>query len=179
MLPSSPLPPVPWTPPPAPHRLPPALVAEAAKGSQAGSAGGPVDPTAPLPPELRPLARELLHHGFRLRFAPPPAAGAYGQYVPASRTLWIAPITFDLGIGRQTFLHEAVHAVQSCPAGRLTPIGWKLSLEPVVNQEIGGILTQRYHQGSRLLEQEAFALQGQPDAVARLRAALRSRCRPL
>lgn len=139
-------------------------------------------PTADLPaglaPELRSLARELERYGFRLRWAPPPATRAYGQFVPASRTLWVAPIAFELGIGRQTFLHEAVHAVQSCPSGRLTPIGWSLRLDPVVRQEIGGILTTGYHHGSRLLEQEAFALQGQDDAVARLRAALKARCRP-
>lgn len=105
-------------------------------------------------------------------------ARAYGQYEPASRTLWVAPIAFDLGIGPQTFLHEAVHAVQSCPNGQLTPIGWRLRLDPVVRQEIGGILTTNYHHGSRLLEQEAFALQGQDDAVPRLRAALKARCRP-
>jgi hypothetical protein len=130
-----------------------------------------------LPAELRPLARDLQRYGFQLRLAPPPAAGAYGQYVPASRSLWVAPIAFDLGIGRPTFLHEAVHAVQSCPGGRLTPIGWKLRLKPVVSQEIGGILTTRYHHGNRLLEQEAFGLQGQPDAVARISAALHARCR--
>lgn len=130
-----------------------------------------------LPADLQALARELQAHGFRLRLAPPPAAGAYGQFVPATRTLWLAPIAFELGIGRQTFLHEAVHAVQSCPTGRLTPIGWRLVLDPVVSREISGILVQRYHHGSRLLEQEAFGLQGQPDAVTRLRAALRSRCR--
>ena len=143
-------------------------------------AGGATPPDqrllALLPPDLRPLAVELQRHGFRLRLAPPPVPGAYGQYVPASRTLWLAPIAFDLGIGRTTFLHEAVHAVQSCPGGTLTPIGWRLGLEPVVRQEIGGILSQRYHHDNRLLEQEAFALQGQADAVPRLRAALRSRC---
>ena len=129
-----------------------------------------------LPLDLRPLAQELRRHGFQLQLAPPPATGAYGQFVPASRTLWLAPIAWELGIGRQTFLHEAVHAVQSCPGGPLTPIGWTLRLDPVVRQEIGGILTRSYHHGSRLLEQEAFALQGQPDAVARLLAALRARC---
>ena len=145
-----------------------------------GGAQGSADPqlSARLPPELRSLARDLERYGFRLRWAPPPAARAYGQYVPASRTLWVAPIAFDLGIGPQTFLHEAVHAVQSCPDGQLTPIGWRLRLDPVVRQEIGGILTTSYHHGSRLLEQEAFALQGQDDAVARLRAALKARCRP-
>ena len=124
------------------------------------------------------MARDLQRHGFRLRLATPPAAQAYGQYVPASRTLWVAPIAFDLGIGRQTFLHEAVHAVQSCPSGRLTPIGWTFQLEPVVRQQIGGILTTNYHHGSRVLEQEAFGLQGQADAVARLSVALKARCKP-
>jgi len=146
--------------------------------AQAKPAGGPADVLAVLPPDLRPLGRDLQRYGFRLRLAPPPAAGAYGQYVPASRTLWLAPIAFDLGIGRQTFLHEAVHAVQSCPDGRLSPIGWSMRLDPVVRQEIGGIITQRYHHGSRLLEQEAFGLQGQPDAVIRLTKALHARCRP-
>jgi hypothetical protein len=70
-----------------------------------------------------------------------------------------------------------VHAVQSCPTGTLTPIGWRFSLPPVVEQEISGILTSRYHQNNRLLEQEAFGLQGQSDAVPRLRQALRQRCR--
>ena len=146
--------------------------------AQAKPAGGLADVLAVLPPDLRPLGRDLQRYGFRLRLAPPPAAGAYGQYVPASRTLWLAPIAFDLGIGRQTFLHEAVHAVQSCPSGRLSPIGWSMRLDPVVRQEIGGIITQRYHHGSRLLEQEAFGLQGQPDAVIRLTTALHARCRP-
>ena len=144
-----------------------------------GAGGQPVaDLPALLPVELRALARDLQRHGFQLRLAPPPAPQAYGQYVPSSRTLWVAPIAFELGIGRQTFLHEAVHAVQSCPSGRLTPIGWTLPLTPVVRQEIGGILTNQYHHGSRLLEQEAFALQGQADAMARLSAALKARCRP-
>ncbi|MFM7269001.1 MAG: hypothetical protein ACKOZT_10515 [Cyanobium sp.] len=163
-----------WNLPPLP--LPPADLRLAASPKPAPA----VDPRllALLPPELLPLAKDLQRHGFRLHLAPPPAAGAYGQYVPASRALFMAPIAFDLGIGPQTFLHEAVHAVQSCPSGTLTPIGWSLPLNPVVEREISGILTQRYHHGNRLLEREAFGLQGQPDAVTRLRAALARRCRP-
>jgi hypothetical protein len=157
---------------------PPSAARPASPSGSAGSSAAAADLPAGLPPELRSLARDLERHGFRLRWAPPPAARAYGQYVPASRTLWVAPIAFVLGIGPQTFLHEAVHAVQSCPGGQLTPIGWRLRLDPMVRQEIGGILTTSYHHGSRLLEQEAFALQGQDDAVARLRAALKARCRP-
>lgn len=135
------------------------------------------DPLASLPADLRSLGRELQRHGFRLRLAPPPAAGAYGQYVPATRTLWIAPIAFELGIGRHTFLHEATHAVQSCPSGRLTPIGWRFQLDPAVERGISHILLSSYHHGNRVLEREAFGLQGQPDAPQRLLAALRSRCR--
>ena len=130
-----------------------------------------------LPADLQPLIRDLQARGFTLRIALPPVRQAYGLFQSTSRTLWLSPLAFELGIARPTFLHEAVHAVQSCPTGTLTPIGWRFSLPPVVEQEISGILTSRYHQNNRLLEQEAFGLQGQSDAVPRLRQALRQRCR--
>lgn len=154
---------------------PPASAATAAGASS--TPAGQAALLSRLPAELRPLVQELLRYGFQLRLAPPPARGAYGQFVPQSRTIWLAPIAWELGIGRQTLLHEAVHAVQSCPDGRLTPIGWRFRLEPVVEREINGILHTRYHPNHRLLEREAFGLQGQPDAVPRLITALRSRCR--
>ena len=143
---------------------------------------GGVAPLAPrsesaLPPELMPLLRALKTHGFRVRIALPPERRTYGQYVPASRTLWLSPLSFELGIARQTFLHEATHAAQSCPDGRvLRPIGWMLPLQPVVRHEISGVLLNSYGAQSRVLEQEAFALQGQPDAVPRLLQALAQRC---
>lgn len=147
------------------------------------SAAGPPPPAAlaprplsALPADLQPLVRDLQARGFHVRIALPPVRQAYGLFESASRTLWLSPLAFELGIARPTFLHEAVHAVQSCPSGRLTPIGWRFSLAPVVEQEISGILTSRYHQSNRVLEQEAFGLQGQPDAVPRLRQALRQRC---
>jgi hypothetical protein len=46
----------------------------------------------------------------------------------------------------------------------------------VVDRQIRGILTSGHPHGARILEEEAFALQGQPDAVALLRQALRERC---
>ena len=134
-------------------------------------------PLSALPADLQPLVRDLQARGFTLRIALPPVRQAYGLFHSTSRTLWLSPLAFELGIARPTFLHEAVHAVQSCPTGTLTPIGWRFSLPPVVEQEISGILTSRYHQNNRLLEQEAFGLQGQSDAVPRLRQALRQRCR--
>lgn len=130
-----------------------------------------------LPADLQPLAAELRRNGFRLRLAPPPVRGAYGLYQAKTRTLWVAPIAFELGIGRQTFLHEATYAAQSCPDGTLRPIGWNVTLAPVVEHEISGILTTRYHHGNRLIEQEALAMQGHADAPQRIIAALRKRCR--
>lgn len=132
-------------------------------------------PLGALPADLQPLVRELQRFGFRVQISTPPVRGVYGLFEAGSRSIWIAPITFELGIARQTFLHEAVHAAQSCPTGTVTPIGWRLPLQPVVRQEISGLLTTRYH-SHRVAEQEAFHLQGQPDAVIRLIEALRRRC---
>lgn len=132
-------------------------------------------PLTALPADLQPLVRELKRFGFTVRISAPPVHGAYGLFEAGSRRIWIAPISFELGIARQTFLHEAVHAAQSCPTGSVTPIGWRLPVQPVVRQEISGLLTTRYH-SHRVAEQEAFHLQGQPDAVARLMEALRRRC---
>jgi hypothetical protein len=139
-------------------------------------AGTPLALSA-LPAELQPVVRELQRFGFRIRLAPPPVPGSYGLFQARTRTLWVAPIAFELGIGPQTFLHEAVHAAQSCPSGTLTPIGWRIALAPVVEREISGILTTRYHHGNRLLEQEAFGMQGLAEAPSRLVSALRQRCR--
>jgi hypothetical protein len=142
-------------------------------------AGGPLAPrpTTALPADLQPLVGALKDHGFQVRIALPPRRGAYGQFDPRRRILWISPLSFELGIARQTFLHETVHAVQSCPSGVVSPIGWRFRLDPAVERGISAILLNGYHHANRVVEQEAFGLQGQPDAVAILLRALRSRCR--
>lgn len=140
-------------------------------------AAGELDPRplSALPADLQPLATALQAHGFTVRIALPPRTGAYGQFDPRRRTLWISPLSFELGIGRQTFLHEAVHAVQSCPAGVVRPLGWMFPLDPAVERGIQAILFHDYPV-NRDVEREAFGLQGQPDAVPRLLQALRQRC---
>ena len=148
-------------------------VVMAASPSWAGSK----DRQGPLPVQVQPLARELQAYGFQIRLAPPPKRGAYGLFDSKSRTLWIAPVTIPLGIARQTFLHEAVHAIQSCPSGQLTPLGVSGPLNPVVEREISAILLRNYHHNNRLLEREAFLMQAQPDAVPRLQTLLKQRCR--
>jgi len=133
-------------------------------------------PLSRLPADLRPLVQTLQNKGFNLRIALPPARGAYGLFEAKSKRLWISPLTIPLGIVRQTLLHEAVHAAQSCPTGRLTPLGWSAQLNPVVEREISAILLRSYHHGNRVLEREAFMLQGQRDAVPTLIKALQARC---
>jgi hypothetical protein len=145
---------------------------------QPAASNSALNPGKPaLPERLRPLAQALQRHGFKVQLAPPANRRNYGEFVLRTRTLWIAPLSFELGIGTQVFLHEATHAVQSCPHGVLTPVGWKLPLAPVVSQEIGGILVNNYQHGNLVLEQEAFALQGQIDAIPRLLKAMAQRCR--
>lgn len=100
----------------------------------------------------------------------------YGEFDSKSRTIWIAPVTIPLEIVRPAFIHEAVHAAQSCPRGKLTLLGIKASVLPVVDQEIKGILTTRYDHANRALEREAFVLQSQPNAVDILIKTLRYRC---
>ena len=133
-------------------------------------------PLSQLPADLKPLVQTLQSKGFSLRIALPPARGVYGLFEAKSKRLWISPLTIPLGIVRQTLLHEAVHAAQSCPTGRLTPLGWSARLNPVVEREISAILLRSYHHGNRMLEREAFMLQGQRDAVPKLIKALHERC---
>jgi hypothetical protein len=134
-------------------------------------------PPPSLPADLTPLKVELERHGFEVRLAPPPDRRVYGQFDAARNIIWVAPVAFPLGIARAAFLHEATHAAQSCPSGTLTPLGLDATVKAVVRQEIRGILTTRYGHGSRALEEEAFLLQAQPDAVSQLIQALRRRCR--
>ena len=55
--------------------------------------------------ELRPLINLLKTKGFKIKFEIPPKKGVYGLFQNKSKTLWISPITFELGIGLQTILH--------------------------------------------------------------------------
>ena len=133
-------------------------------------------PLSRLPANLQPLIQALNTKGFKVLIALPPVRGSYGLFQSESKTLWISPVTLPLGIARQTFLHEAVHAIQSCPSGRLSPLGWRVNLTPVIEREISAILLKNYHHANRILEQEAFFLQGQKNAPSMLMKALKQRC---
>ena len=93
--------------------------------------------------------------------------------------MWISPITFELGIGRQTILHEATHAAQSCPNKELTPIGYEFSLSPFIKNEIQAHLIRNYDINQYILEKEAFSLQGNKNGVNLLLKAINERCNDL
>ena len=130
-----------------------------------------------LPPELKPLVRALERARYAVFVAPPPIPGAYGATDPKRRMIWVSPLAMEMGIARQVLVHEAVHAAQACPKGKLTPIGWRLPVETVVDREISGLLYRGYAHGKHEVEREAFAMQGQPQAINQVIAALRQRCR--
>ena len=134
-------------------------------------------PLSRLPADLQPLAKALQSKGFKIVIALPPVQQSYGLFQGKNKTIWVSPITFPLGIARQTFLHEAVHAVQSCPYGKLTPVGWKFTLSPLIEREISAILIKSYHSADRILEREAFYLQGRNDATSLIMTALKQRCK--
>lgn len=134
-------------------------------------------PPQPISADVQPLIHELKARGFKLRWEAPPKLGVYGLFESRSRTLWVHPITFELGISRQTLLHEAVHAAQSCPNGQLSRLGMPAPVSPLIAQEINSILFSNYHVKDRVLEQEAFSLQGQTAAPSILVKLLRQRCK--
>ena len=127
--------------------------------------------------DLIPLLDLLHNKGFKVHFQNPPKKGVYGLFNSKSKIIWISPISFELGIGRQTILHEATHAAQSCPDGLLTPIGWKLSTSQFIKNEVQAILVKNYDSSQYLIEEEAFSLQGQRNGVDLLLKALERRCK--
>ena len=132
----------------------------------------------PLSPELLQLVQALRREQIDVRFQAPPKSGAYGLYSPSKRRLWVSPLTSELGIFRQTLLHEAVHAVQSCATGTVQPLGIKTSLTPVVDRRIRYLLHSSYSPRATAVEREAFEIASRKDAVPLLMRLLRQRCKP-
>ena len=134
-------------------------------------------PTSTSAADLNDLYRTLLRHGFTIEESQPPGK-AYGRFIPSERRLEISPLVRDLGIARSVFLHEAVHAAQSCPNGDLSLIGVQRTADPAVNSRIQYLLRTHYETINFALEQEAFVIQGQPDAEQIIITALNMRCVP-
>ena len=123
------------------------------------------------------LQQALLRHGFRIEVRQLPGR-AYGRFVPTQKLLEISPVVHELGIAQRVLLHEAVHAAQSCPNGKLRLIGIQRRADPAAESRIRYLLSNHYRQEHMALEQEAFLIQGQEDAEALVVKALKERCQP-
>ena len=89
-------------------------------------------PTLASASDLNDLYRALIRHGFTIEERQPPG-NADGRFIPSERRLEISPLVRELGIARPVFLHEAVHAAQSCPKGDLSLIGVTRRADPMVD----------------------------------------------
>ena len=127
--------------------------------------------------DLFDLKQSLIKAGFKVKFEKPPMQGAYGLINIKKKTIWIAPITHEMGIFRATFVHEAVHAAQTCRTGKLQPIGWTLEVDDAVKLAIESILYRKYTSEKFDIEREAFLMQGQPNAVSKLKKELADHCK--
>ena len=130
-----------------------------------------------FPPDLMPLVKALKGAGYQVFFKKPPIPGAYGATNARRKMIWVAPITVELGIARQTLIHEAVHAAQGCPTGRYEQIGWSVSLPFAVDRSIEAILYKKYPHKRFPVERDAFFMQSHPQAFEEIAKALKQRCR--
>jgi len=142
----------------------------------APSAAQPAQPRI-FPADMQPLLSALKRAKYTVLLARPPIQGAYGATDSRRKLIWVAPISIDMGIVRQTLIHEAVHAAQSCPTGKLEPLGVNVPLDYKIDREISGLLYRGYAHSKFEIEREAFALQGKADAPALLIQQLNQRCR--
>ena len=126
--------------------------------------------------DLKQLQLTLQRHGFKVERRSPTKSSAYGQFNAANKTLLVSPLADALGISGAVLLHEAVHAAQSCPSGTLSLLGVNRKTDPAVDSQIRYILRHHYKQGNIALEEEAFVIQGQPDAEQIIIEALNRRC---
>ena len=130
-----------------------------------------------LADDLSDLKKSLAKAGFNVKFEKPPMQGAYGLINIKKKTIWVAPITYEMGIFRATFVHEAVHAAQTCRTGKLQPIGWTLEVDDAVRLTIESILYRKYTSEKFDIEREAFLMQGQPNAVTKIKKEIADHCK--
>ena len=119
------------------------------------------------------LKKQLEQAKFQVILDLPPQRGAYGLLKADSKTIWINPVVFDLGIAEQTLVHEAVHAAQVCKGkGKLSLLG--LEIDPLIYAQP---FFMHYADGDRKqLEREAYAVQTQSNRVELVSSLLKKYC---
>jgi len=111
-------------------------------------------------PEFRELKKHLENHNFIVKIESPPVRSTYGLLDTKTRTIWIEPLVFELGIALPTLIHEATHAAQLCEGkGQIRALGLPFS-PPNISRPF---FTHYNHGLRRHLEAEAYAVQTHPD----------------
>ena len=129
---------------------------------------------AEVDPEFFRLQQQLEHYGFNLQFQLPPIRGNYGMLHLKSRSIWINPAVFELGIARPTLIHEAIHAAQLCRGGNQLQL-LELSISPPI---FARPYYSHYPSPRREMEAEAYAMQAQPDGIEQVIRLLKKYCTP-
>ena len=129
-----------------------------------------------FPANLRPIAYALEQRGWTVLLKAPPRKGIYGMANSTKKTIWVHPITEAMGIMPQTFVHEAVHAVQACKTGKMKPLGYKPAVDYVVDRAVFNNLYRNYSSRKWDIEKEAFAIQAQPNRIALIMELIQRYC---
>ncbi|RCJ26625.1 hypothetical protein A6S26_14625 [Nostoc sp. ATCC 43529] len=120
------------------------------------------------------LKNQLEKFGFQVIIQLPPKRGAYGLLQEASKKIWINPVVFDLQIGTQTIIHEAVHAAQVCAGkGKIKTLG--LNIQPINYARPFFMHYSDIHRQD--LEREAYAVQTQPNSFELATSLLQKHCK--
>ena len=67
-----------------------------------------------LPPEVKPLLRDLERARYAVFLAPPPIPGAYGSTDPKRKLIWVSPLAIEMGLARAVLIHEAIGDQLTC-----------------------------------------------------------------
>ena len=126
--------------------------------------------------DLDNLIKLLNKKGFKIKNEFPPIKRAYGLFENRTKTIWISPITKNLGIYKNVLLHEAVHAAQSCPRRFLTKLNIPTELNSKQETIIKMKLVNHYNHERFLLEKEAFSIQILPNSIEIISKEINKRC---
>jgi hypothetical protein len=134
------------------------------------------------------LQKQLESYGFQVNVALPPdfnlpnqkpdlqrsrVRKPYGVFNAASKSIWINPIVFDLGISNAVLIHETVHAAQFCAGkGNLQTIGLKIA--PI--QQARPFYYRYLDTHSQEIEKEAYAVQTQSNSLQLAMSLLNQYC---
>ena len=123
--------------------------------------------------EFLQLQEKLESYGFIVIIESPPRRSTYGLLQTKTKTIWIEPLVFELGIELPTLIHEATHAAQLCAGnGEITTLN--LDFSP---PNIARPFFMRYNHGFRRhLEAEAYAIQTHADGLELVISLLNKHC---